>query len=70
VIEDKEDLEQIFNSNGFKNYITTKSPLDNMFLAAEMGWLNAIIFLLSPAIRLNSQNKLGESLLHVAARGN
>jgi len=41
-----------------------------MFYAAERGWLHVIVFLISNKLRLTSQNLLGESLLHVAAREN
>ena len=44
--------------------------MDNMFIAAEMGWLHAVLYLINAAVRLTSQSTLGENLLHFSARGN
>ena len=66
----RQELNGIFSSNGYQNSFLVRSAVDNMFTAAEMGWLHAVLFLVSSSVWLTSQSQLGENLLHVAARGN
>ena len=54
VIKDRSELERIFDTNGYKNSIAITNVHENMFIAAEMGWLHVLHYFVNSAVHLKS----------------
>ena len=50
VLTNRQEVNGIFSSNGYQNSFLVRSVVENMFTAAEMGWLHAVLFLVNSLV--------------------